>query len=958
MELYFIVIVAVVALSWNYTVGQGGFFRDELYPEQIQQHDLQIETQKLQDQLQEMTITWQNNPGTLTNQEYTRRRGELLKKLQENQNRMQELQDLLQLRLTNSLTQFLIQNNSKEVKEPEKLPTTQITTPTTTTTTTTLPTTKIIQQQLTTTESQIFPFPPLPLPQQPFFTSSSSSASSSFGSSASSSASASSSSFVQHQPQFLAEAPPCRTQSGENGRCRPLSQCVNFYAEVPELRRQPCQLNNVEFGVCCPLRKPIVPVGGNSGVLHAPPPPPVVVPPFTPLELNNAGNSALQKLHERLQFISQLFTNHVFIPTGTPAAHHLQFFKTSNDTLAEGDVAQKTVEASVNLVNDFQLSPDQGRFALPTFSVLNTVIADTCPRITNCRVQKYRTPDGSCNNLSHDRWGKSGTALQRIIPPKYEDGVNAPRNRAENGQELPSARLVSTVFATDANIPHENLTQMVMQWGQFLDHDLTHTPITRGQGGSGITCCQDGVTIAPNLRHPDCFPIALSRNDHIFAPFGERCMEFVRSLPAPRPECNFGPREQMNQITGYLDGSNIYGSNLGAQRELREFKGGRLRIQNVQGRQYLPDNEDECANEIGQTCFKSGDSRVNEQVNLALMHTIWMREHNRIAAELQKMHPNWSDEALFQEARRIVIAEMQHITYNEFLPILLGREYMEKFELTPKEEGQPTLYNEGINPSITNVFATAAFRFGHSLVGGIMQGLNRFGSIQENLVLHQNHFSPFALYKEEAVDDFIRGLTSTPSQKFDRHFSSELTDHLFQGDLDFGLDLVALNIQRGRDHGIAPYNEWREVCSMPKIRSWEELTKVMDPKSVNVLRKLYPSVNDLDLFIAAVSEHPVPGALLSPTFVCLVGDQFARLRRGDRFFYEEGNQPSSFTLEQLNQIRKSNLARILCDNSDNIVLMQPLAFFKPSLVNQRVDCRSESILRVDLDAWRNEQPQA
>lgn len=63
---------------------------------------------------------------------------------------------------------------------------------------------------------------------------------------------------------------------------------------------------------------------------------------------------------------------------------------------------------------------------------------------------------------------------------------------------------------------------------------------------------------------------------------------------------------------------------------------------------------------------------MNEQVNLAVIHTVWMREHNRVADELARLHPQWSDEALFQEARRVVNAEMQHITYNEFLPIILG----------------------------------------------------------------------------------------------------------------------------------------------------------------------------------------------------------------------------------------------------------------------------------------------
>lgn len=71
---------------------------------------------------------------------------------------------------------------------------------------------------------------------------------------------------------------------------------------------------------------------------------------------------------------------------------------------------------------------------------------------------------------------------------------------------------------------------------------------------------------------------------------------------------------------------------------------------------------------------------MNEQVNLAVIHTVWMREHNRVADELARLHPQWSDEALFQEARRVVNAEMQHITYNEFLPIILGE--IPNFSLT------------------------------------------------------------------------------------------------------------------------------------------------------------------------------------------------------------------------------------------------------------------------------------
>lgn len=85
-----------------------------------------------------------------------------------------------------------------------------------------------------------------------------------------------------------------------------------------------------------------------------------------------------------------------------------------------------------------------------------------------------------------------------------------------------------------------------------------------------------------------------------------------------------------------------------------------LKIKNAQGIQQIPH-------------VPAGDSRVNEQPQLAVMHTVWMRQHNRLAKELSTVNPGWTDEILFQEARRIVAAQMQHITYNEYLPIILGR---------------------------------------------------------------------------------------------------------------------------------------------------------------------------------------------------------------------------------------------------------------------------------------------
>jgi peroxidase len=98
------------------------------------------------------------------------------------------------------------------------------------------------------------------------------------------------------------------------------------------------------------------------------------------------------------------------------------------------------------------------------------------------------------------------------------------------------------------------------------------------------------------------------------------------------------------------------------------------------------------------------------------MHLVWLREHNRVAAELQTLNPSWNDEELYQEAKKITTAELVHVTYNEWLPLILGTKYMSKYRLFPQRYGYSDDYDPTINPSVTNEFSTAAFRFGHTLL--------------------------------------------------------------------------------------------------------------------------------------------------------------------------------------------------------------------------------------------------
>ncbi|KAK7002154.1 hypothetical protein SK128_016026, partial [Halocaridina rubra] len=722
----------------------------------------------------------------------------------------------------------------------------------------------------------------------------------------------------------------CITYKGETGTCRLLVQCATFYAEIAELSRSPCSITGDQQGVCCPpTRQPVTDVGGLISKL---PEQPVQVPNLKVEEINNACNKGLHELQEKEAFETQLLNNNIVATPGSPVALHAQLFQTTNEIVNKAKEAEKNIVASVNLVKDFNLTRDQGEFGLPRFGVHNTVIANTCPQPPLCPDTKYRTFDATCNNRRNKDWGRAGTAFQRILSPDYQDGVNTARQLSVRGVPLPSPRSISSQVILHQQDVYENLTILIMQWGQFLDHDITHTPITKGKDMSDITCCRNGQRRQPRELHPDCMPIEIPPNDSFYGRFNQLCMEFVRSMPAIRPSCNFGPREQMNQITSFIDGSNVYGSSEVEANDLRTFAGGQMKVSFHNGHSLLPENSKECTDSTRQLhCFKAGDSRVNEQPELAVMHTIWVRQHNRLAQELSRLNPGWNDEVLFQEARRIVGAQLQHITYNEYLPIVLGRTFMETFGLVPRKEGYAPGYREDIDPSITNAFAAAAFRYGHTLISGNMEAYSKFGTVENNLRLSENQFSPFILYRRGGLDSLLRGLSIQPSEKFDRHFSEELTNHLFGGKKQFGMDLVALNIQRGRDHGLPNYNQWRKICGLPLARDFNDLIDVMPAQVAGQLQSLYQDVNDIDLFIGGIAENPTAGSLLGHTFLCIVGDQFARLRLGDRFFYENGGSEASFSEAQLEQIRQTSLARVMCDNSDDLEMMQPLAFVQAHL---------------------------
>ncbi|XP_023289006.1 uncharacterized protein LOC105701425 isoform X2 [Orussus abietinus] len=682
-------------------------------------------------------------------------------------------------------------------------------------------------------------------------------------------------------------------------------------------------------------------------------------------DIVEAADFGMQAMND-LYYIKEpkLYSMGLFLSSNDPATYVAAFNDQTDEARHLAKFGFAALEGSRLFFNKY---PEFSREVPLTKSTPRSTLHRQCPRrgVPQCTAAsiKYRTTDGSCNNREHLWWGSAMSSMQRFLPPVYEDGIQTIR-RSVTGKSLPSPRDISNTVHQDKDVPLASVTHMLMQWGQFIDHDITATGQSRGFNGTVPQCClPHGLGFQPpEFMHPECLPIAVSPQDTFLGPLGVKCLEFVRSGPAPRENCDFGPREQLSQVTSFVDASTVYSSNAHHSDSLRLFRNGLLQYGRIQSRRpVLPREEpsDLCRRgSLSMTCFRAGDGRVSEQPGLTSLHVVFLRQHNRIATQMTALNPHWSDEKLFQEIRKIVAALVQHITYREFLPIVLGHEVMKLFNLEILKKGYYEGYDPTVNPDIANAFSTAAYRFGHSMVQSSFVRFDRnHQPLFNNVSLHNEFANPVNLETAGSVDRLLLGLVNQQSQKRDEFLSGELTNRLFQTPgFPFGMDLASLNIQRGRDHGIPPYVRWREPCSLSAIRTWEDLDRVMSASTARKLRELYSHVEDVDLFPAGLAERAVPGGLVGPTFACIIAQQFSNLRKGDRFWYENPNLESGFTPAQLRRIKRVTLAQVLCKTMDSIETIQPFVFLTAdTLRNGRLPCGSEFIGTLDLEPWRERQ---
>jgi hypothetical protein len=516
---------------------------------------------------------------------------------------------------------------------------------------------------------------------------------------------------------------------------------------------------------------------------------------------------------------------------------------------------------------------------------------------------EVRQIDGTGNNLQKPQWGSANIPLLRRTTLAYEDGVGVPAGAARA-----SARAISNAVCAQTDlVPNAaGASDFVWQWGQFLDHDIDLTPV---------------------LVPAEPFDIAVPTGDPWFDPAGTG----TQVIPLDRSyyELKGGAYQQFNQITSWIDASNVYGSDPERARALRTLDGtGRLK---TSAGELLPFNEAGLPNAPASTpnFFLAGDFRANEQVALTALHTLFVREHNswvecirreegaplgdvrrafagrdgraRVTrAEMgDRSRPRLSGDELYELARAIVAAEIQAITYREFLPVLLGSNGVRPYQG----------YRPNVRPDIRNVFATAAYRLGHSMLSPTLLRLDAEGDVIDagDLPLAQAFFDPNQLISV-GIEPYLRGLAAQRAQEIDTRLVDDVRNFLFGPPGAGGFDLAALNIQRGRDHGLPGFSRLRMDYGLPPAFSFASITSDLDVQAD--LASVYSSASDVDAWVGGLAEDHVPGAMVGRTLRRVLREQFEALRDGDRFWYEHALPPD---LRQL--VERQTLADIIRRNT-------------------------------------------
>uniref|UniRef100_A0A182JQD8 Uncharacterized protein n=1 Tax=Anopheles christyi TaxID=43041 RepID=A0A182JQD8_9DIPT len=510
---------------------------------------------------------------------------------------------------------------------------------------------------------------------------------------------------------------------------------------------------------------------------------------------------------------------------------------------------------------------------------------------------------------------------RRLLPALYDDGVYAFR-RSTTGGELPAAREISSRFHTARRTPQEARDTLhsvaLVQWSQFIEHDLAKSTVQTMHDGTEIECCtSEHGPLLPRYRHPSCKPMQVREDDPYYQTYRATCLNYVRSaLSLGGSGCHLGPANQLNQATNRLDLSQLYGSVANDTNLLRAGRGGRLQAQLYDSAEYLQETTDGrlCVADanLETVCYDSGDTRVNVNPYITLLHTLFLRSHNRLAKHMALLKPDWTDEQLYQMARTVNTKLYQKIV-REWLRAVVGERTVTTNDPRPTAERDDRVSNE---------FATAAIRFYNTMMPGEIS--NSIGSYD----LEHLFYRPKDLRKREYFAHLVASVLGQNAMSLDTAYVDDLA-HLLFGVRNVGLDVLALDIQRGRDHGLARYTDYYTLCSGKPVTGWADLERVLKPDDLEIVRTSYATVHDVDLIVGAIAEWPAKGATVGPTLSCLIREQI------DSSFGMDGEQQDDGRMDAV--LAEYSAARFMCDTAQ-VERVQRDIFRVPAVDNPQIRC--------------------
>ena len=507
--------------------------------------------------------------------------------------------------------------------------------------------------------------------------------------------------------------------------------------------------------------------------------------------------------------------------------------------------------------------------------------------IASVSAQDYRSLDGRNNNNIYPQWGSSGTELLTLTSNGFRDSI-----KAVTTNDRPNPRLISNFLCSENikdTIDSFKLTRFFWTFMQFVEHDIQKT----------------------SFNYIEPYSVTIPSGDTVLSPGSSMLFYRTEHAPGSGTDKN-NPRKYINKNTSYIDASNIYGTDSTESASLRAFVDGKLKISennllpwntfsgelNDQVNGALKINKSDLTD--NGKYFYAADDDINNNPQIIALQTIFIREHNRLCNNLKDSLPGLSDEEIFQRARKKIIAYIQSIVYNEWLPI-------QGIKL-PEYQA----YNPEINSGISNLFSAILSNYEYTLQNEDVLRLDEFGTelLQGNLVFRDCFYNPLIIYLTGGIEPFINGMFLTNQNNSDINFSFTPRNFICIDPEIKHIDGASYNIFMSRERGLPDYNRIRQDFGLESIGSFNNISE--DKNINNNLKFLYGIIDNIDAWIGLMSERRYENSIYGETMYTILKDQYLRLRDGDRYYFENTGQ---FSESELNEIRNTKLSDLVRRNT-------------------------------------------